>query len=138
MSKKIWGIILIIIIIFIGINYKSMLKSFYPIQYKSIVTKYCSKYELSPYRVYSLIKVESKFNPYAKSSKGATGLMQITPSTGKYISKLIGDLYYNDLKNSPDSCPANMHNPRCSWLSAIVLYAHFYIACQAFCIFQVP
>lgn len=98
MAKRLWGILLIIILIFIGINYKSILKSVYPIQYESIVTKYCAKYELNPYRVYSLIRVESKFNPYAKSSKGATGLMQITPSTGKYISKLIGDSYYNESK----------------------------------------
>lgn len=96
MSKKLWGILFIIIIICIGINYKSILKMLYPIQYESIVEKYSNEYQLDSYMVYSLIRVESKFNPYAKSSKAAKGLMQITPQTGNYIATLIGNKNFNN------------------------------------------
>jgi soluble lytic murein transglycosylase len=75
----------------------------YPLQYKGIVEKYSSEYKLDSYMVYSLIRVESKFNPYAKSSKNASGLMQITNTTGEYIARLIGDSNFkkDDLYN-PD------------------------------------
>jgi soluble lytic murein transglycosylase len=63
----------------------------YPLQYENTVKKYSLEYKLDPYMVYSLIRVESKFNPYAKSSKNASGLMQITTTTGEYIARLIGD-----------------------------------------------
>lgn len=91
MSKKIWGLLLVIIIVVIGFNFKSIMKIFYPIQYESVVEKYSNEYKLNQYLVYSLIRVESKFNPYAKSGKEAKGLMQITSQTGRYIAALVGD-----------------------------------------------
>lgn len=91
MHKKIRGILLVILIIVIFINYKSIIKVFYPIKYSNIVEKYSAEYKLDKYMVYSLIRVESKFNPSAESSRNATGLMQITPQTGRYLARLIGD-----------------------------------------------
>lgn len=103
MSKKLWGILFIIAIICIIINYKSIIKVFYPLQYKSIVEKYSSEYNLDSYMVYSLIRVESKFDTYAKSSKDASGLMQITGETGKYIARLVGDRnFHKDNLFNPD------------------------------------
>ena len=91
MFKRLWGIILIIIVIIIGVNFKNIVKIFYPIQYESTVLKYANEYELDPYLIYSLIRVESKFDSMAISPKDARGLMQITPQTGKYISKLLSE-----------------------------------------------
>lgn len=91
MSKKLRGILFLIIIVIIGINFKNIIKVFYPLQYQSLVEKYSHKYGLNKYLVYSLIRVESKFDPMALSNKNAAGLMQITGQTGKYIAKLIGD-----------------------------------------------
>lgn len=95
MAKKLWGIVFIIIVIAVGINYKSIIKIFYPIHYESIVTKYADGYMLDRYIIYSLIRVESKFDPDAISNRDAVGLMQITPQTGKYISRLMGDINFN-------------------------------------------
>lgn len=40
-------------------------------------------YEISPLLVDSVVQVESNYNPFAVSSKGAQGLMQLMPSTAQ-------------------------------------------------------
>lgn len=90
MTRKIFiTILLVIFIIIILGNYKTILKKIFPLQYNQSVVKYSTKYGVDPYIIYSIIRVESKFNPYAKSSKGASGLMQITPQTGEYVANLL-------------------------------------------------
>jgi len=46
-----------------------------------LVEKAARKYEIDPLLVHSVIQVESNYNPYALSSKGAQGLMQLMPDT---------------------------------------------------------
>ncbi|MCX6624077.1 MAG: lytic transglycosylase domain-containing protein [Acidobacteria bacterium] len=41
------------------------------------------KYNLDPLLVHSVIEVESNYNPWAVSNKGALGLMQLIPSTAR-------------------------------------------------------
>lgn len=95
MAKRI--LLAVAVILIIGaLNYREILKHFYPVRYEASVTNYAAKYDLDPFLVYSIIRVESKFNPYAKSGKGAMGLMQVTPKTGRYISDLAGDGGYED------------------------------------------
>ena len=59
-------------------------------KYFPLVQKYSSKYNIDPAVVMAIIHVESCFNPFAKSSCSALGLMQIVPTSGgtdayKYI-----------------------------------------------------
>jgi soluble lytic murein transglycosylase len=96
MFKRLWGILLIIVVIIVGANYKNIIKLFYPIKYESTVLKYSKEYELNPYLIYSLIRVESKFDTQAISPKDARGLMQITSQTGRYISKLLSESDFNE------------------------------------------
>lgn len=71
-----------------------------PVCYEDVVYKYAQKYEIDPLLASAIIKVESSFYSGAQSPKGAIGLMQIMPSTGKEIASklnlrpfLISDLY---------------------------------------------
>lgn len=49
-------------------------------KYRPLVTRYAKRYGVSTSLVYAIIKVESDFNPYAVSSDGAYGLMQLIPT----------------------------------------------------------
>ncbi len=58
----------------------------YPIYYPEEINKYSKSRNLSPYLILALIKEESHFNPNIRSAVGATGLMQIMPSTASMVS----------------------------------------------------
>ena len=49
----------------------------------SYINRICRKYSVDPGLVKKIIKVESGWNPYAVSKKGALGLMQLMPETLK-------------------------------------------------------
>lgn len=55
------------------------------------VERIADKYGVDPVLIMAMIKVESDFMPRALSSAGAVGLMQLLPSTFKYMN--LSDLY---------------------------------------------
>lgn len=57
-----------------------------PVYYEDLVYKYANKYDIDPFLAQAIIKTESSFYSAAQSPKGAIGLMQIMPSTGKEIA----------------------------------------------------
>lgn len=77
----------IIIVFFVVINSKYILKMIYKIDYKDYVEKYAQEYEIDPFLIYSIIKVESNFKEEATSHKGAIGLMQLMDKTAKEIAQ---------------------------------------------------
>lgn len=59
------------------------------------------KHSLDPYFVMAVISGESSFNPLAKGPVGEIGMMQIRPSTGEWMAKIVkmkwkGDKMLND------------------------------------------
>jgi len=65
-------------------------KEYLPVPYNDEIIKYSEMYDLDPYLVAAIIKTESSFNKDISSHMGATGLMQIMPSTGEWIAKNLG------------------------------------------------
>lgn len=55
--------------------------------------KYGKEHNIDPLLITSIIQVESTFNRRAISSANARGLMQLLPSTVKYIAELTGTKY---------------------------------------------
>lgn len=92
MSRKIimsFSIVLAIITsLFVIFNFM-----LFPKKYKANVNFYAEKYNLETELVYAVIKTESNFKTTAKSPSGAMGLMQLMPSTAKWIAKELGVTY---------------------------------------------
>ena len=63
---------------------------------KEAVKRICYEHEMNHKLIESMVEVESNFNPYAISYKGAKGLMQLMPQTAKaYDVKNIFNIYEN-------------------------------------------
>ena len=67
-----------------------ILRFFYPLHYKETVFENAMKYDIDPYLVMAVIKVESNFNPRAESHMGAKGLMQLTDQTAAWGADVLG------------------------------------------------
>ncbi len=52
-----------------------------PPAYSDMITTACNRHGVDPALVHAIVRVESGFNPYALSRKGAMGLMQLMPQT---------------------------------------------------------
>jgi len=60
---------------------------FYPLGYWEQIERHSAERGLDPYLVAALIRQESTFNPRVRSHAGARGLMQILPSTGRFLAR---------------------------------------------------
>ncbi|WP_232411579.1 MULTISPECIES: transglycosylase SLT domain-containing protein [unclassified Methylophilus] len=68
----------------------------YPTPYRDYLQKASRSRAIDEAWVYGIIRQESRFMHYAKSSVGAGGLMQVMPATAKWIAKKLGWSSYND------------------------------------------
>ena len=59
----------------------------YPVAYSGMIAEHSEKYNIPPELVLSVIREESSFNDQAISPAGAIGLMQVMPSTGRWIGE---------------------------------------------------
>jgi soluble lytic murein transglycosylase len=55
-----------------------------------VLMREAERHKLDPLLLVALIRTESGFDAYAKSSVGALGLMQVMPDTGKYLATQAG------------------------------------------------
>lgn len=60
---------------------------FYPFGYQDMVLREARVSSLDPYLVAALIHTESRFSARAESGRGARGVMQIMPDTGKWAAE---------------------------------------------------
>jgi soluble lytic murein transglycosylase len=78
-------------------------KLIYPAYYADLVVQHSNELGLDPLLVFSLIRQESLFEPFAESFAAANGLMQVIPTTGQEIR--------NDLNWPPDYTTADLQKP---------------------------
>ena len=85
-------VIAVIVLISIGLGFFADFivtcceKSAYPRGYSEYVTIYAEKYGVPETLVYAVIRTESDFESGAVSGAGAVGLMQLMPSTFKWLT----------------------------------------------------
>src|SRR3546814_5112141 len=65
----------------------------FPIHHEATIRREAAKHRLDPAWVAAEIRAESIFNPRARSSANARGLMQVLPSTGAAVAKRNGIPY---------------------------------------------
>jgi len=61
----------------------------FPFPYYEEILKYATEHKVNPLLVISLMRQESTFQLNARSTVGATGLMQIMPATGEWVANQI-------------------------------------------------
>lgn len=70
---------------FLHISERGLLEINFPRYYRDEVEKRAREFRLDENFIYAIIREESRFNEKDVSSSGAIGLMQIIPSTGRWI-----------------------------------------------------
>ena len=88
--KKMLVFLGVILTVYLILNSRWYLKRIYPTPYEDLVTRYSVRYDVDPFLVTAVMRVESRFRPGALSIKGARGLMQIMPDTGIWIAGQLG------------------------------------------------
>lgn len=79
------------------------LKQRFPMPFRREVLAQAQEIGLDPAYVYGLIRQESRFIMDARSSVGASGLMQLMPATARWTARRIGLTYSPDLITDRDT-----------------------------------
>ncbi len=61
-------------------------KKLHPHDYSAYISQYSAEYNVPEPVIYAVIKVESNFDPRARSDAGAMGLMQMMPKTFEWLT----------------------------------------------------
>jgi len=94
------GVVLLVMVLQAG--NRVLLTRLYPFPYRDEIITYSRLNGLDPRFVASIIKNESRFKPSATSPRGALGLMQIMPDTGRWASEQMGfDRFDLDMLRDP-------------------------------------
>jgi soluble lytic murein transglycosylase len=67
-----------------------LLRVIFPLEYWSNIRRNATARDLDPYLIAALIAQESTFDPEARSSANAWGLMQLVPATGRRLARSVG------------------------------------------------
>jgi soluble lytic murein transglycosylase len=89
-KKRVFALLLIVILGLLFYRAQWMLEWLYPIQYKEDILVSAQNYQVDPFLVAAIIRVESNFNKDGLSPKGALGVMQIMPDTAQWIVEASG------------------------------------------------
>jgi soluble lytic murein transglycosylase len=91
-----WGWNRLAILTAVKAEYWDDLSLRFPLAYSQPVLQEARGQQLDPAVVFGLIRRESAFDPYAKSSAGALGLMQLLPGTGKQAAHKLNEAWQSE------------------------------------------
>ena len=74
---------------------------FYPVKYKECVIESAQEFSVEGALIASIANAESGYRIDARSSKGAVGIMQILPSTAKWIAGNLGEEFEEEKLSEP-------------------------------------
>lgn len=100
-----WAVVVLGVVLgaYLLLNSRWYLERAYPVPYRDLMTQYCAEHRVDPFLVTAMIRVESRFRPHAISKRGAKGLMQVMPDTGKWAAEELGIERFQ---------PEMLHDPR--------------------------
>ena len=95
-------LLILVLLTVVVANSRPFLRLLYPMPYGDEVARYAKQFQLDPLLVTAVMRVESKFNPAAESSKGAVGLMQLMPETAKWAAEQMEIEYSKEMLVAPE------------------------------------
>ncbi len=98
-----FGIVfLTVVAVLMGLS--SLLRMMCPFEYREEILAYSHERSLDPFLILAIIQVESNFNREAESRRGARGLMQVMPNTGRWIATQVGiNDFHEDMLFEPET-----------------------------------
>jgi len=75
---------------------RSAIFRYYPYRHRTDIARLASQYQFDPYLIAAVVHTESKFVAGATSQRGARGLMQVMPETGRWAASNLGLEKYED------------------------------------------
>ncbi len=94
LNQKIVFLVLIIVVVLISnieLDFWSLRRNLDSVQYIEYIENYSDEYDIEKELLAAVIYVESRFDPYSESSRGAQGLMQIMPATAYWIAENLNE-----------------------------------------------
>ncbi|WP_366924532.1 lytic transglycosylase domain-containing protein [Metallumcola ferriviriculae] len=83
-------------------QWKELGKLFYPLPYREDIFRYSRQFDLDPYFIAAVMRVESRYYSKALSKRGARGLMQLMPETARWVAGQMNIEYNDELLYQPD------------------------------------
>lgn len=100
--KLFWLVVLLVLAAAGYYGSRGLLTFLYPLDYREEIYARSREFGLDPLLVFAVVRTESKFDPHARSSQGARGLMQIMPQTGEWIAGQLGIPFATEWLHEPD------------------------------------
>ncbi|HEX5749066.1 MAG TPA: transglycosylase SLT domain-containing protein [Archangium sp.] len=97
-----------------GARVPEALAAFYPRAFANAVESEATRYQVSPFLVWAIMRRESAFRPEVASAADARGLMQVIPPTARAIAKKLSE---------PEPAPAELFSPSLS-----IRYGSWYLS----------
>ncbi len=85
MRRYVFACLCMVLVVFIYVKSSFVGKLLYPIYYEQEIRQSALNYDMNPYLLAAIIRVESNYEKKSISHKGAIGVMQLMPTTAAWI-----------------------------------------------------